>query len=358
MKWFKFYGQDFLTDPKMKALTIYEKMCWIVLLCMANAEEKDGIVENLSLFNLLFTADIEFDSPFWYESFKVLDRFENLEMIKKEKTHEAGDSTKDLYRIEILNFKKRQDTNLTNAERQAKFRERQSDDVTKVTKPRYKSNARIDKNRKEKNINTNTNLPPANSEPNGLNLLRKKIHSLKTALILIAFLFFPFSVHAETIVVRYSIKTANVKSSVTRSVSGSNKTLTSQTLPSLTSAHPKREQSAGEVPTITPIPKFLTDEGARTREIVLAHLAKYYSGDELIAADNILKKEAGYRYDAVNPDSGACGMVQFLPCSKLKCPLTADGIICQAQAFVGYIIDHGYGSPSKAWEHHLQVNWY
>ena len=102
----------------------------------------------------------------------------------------------------------------------------------------------------------------------------------------------------------------------------------------------------------TPFKKYLTEQGTKTREIVLAHLSQYYSGDDLIASDNILKKEAGYRYDAVN-EIGACGMVQAYPCEKLNCPLSEDGIICQIQFFIGYI-NRRYGSPSNAWKFHLE----
>jgi len=107
---------------------------------------------------------------------------------------------------------------------------------------------------------------------------------------------------------------------------------------------------------IEPINKYLTEQGAKTREIVLAHLSQYYTGDELIASDNILKKEAGYRYDAIN-EIGACGIVQALPCEKLNCPLTEEGIICQTQWFIGYL-NRRYGTPSNAWRHHLENNWY
>lgn len=111
-----------------------------------------------------------------------------------------------------------------------------------------------------------------------------------------------------------------------------------------------------EIGDIEPFNKYLTEQGIKTREIVLAHLSKYYSGNDLIASDNILKKEAGYRYDAIN-EIGACGIVQALPCEKLGCPLTEEGIICQTQWFIGYL-NRRYGSPTNAWKFHLENNWY
>jgi len=107
---------------------------------------------------------------------------------------------------------------------------------------------------------------------------------------------------------------------------------------------------------IIPFPKLLTPQGKKNREKALVYLSKYYQGDELIAADNILKKEAGYRYDAVN-EIGCAGMVQACPASKLGCPLTEDGILCQTQWFIGYL-NRRYGSPTQAWRFHLQNNYY
>ena len=121
----------------------------------------------------------------------------------------------------------------------------------------------------------------------------------------------------------------------------------------------KREKSFNRQATratLTPYPKFLTEKGAKTREKVLAHLSKYYEGQELLAADNILKKEAGYQYDIVN-SAGAGGLPQALPYTKMGCPLTEEGIECQTQWFIGYV-NRRYGTPLEAWNFHLKNNWY
>ena len=109
-------------------------------------------------------------------------------------------------------------------------------------------------------------------------------------------------------------------------------------------------------PTLPPFRKYLTIDASKTREKVLAMAKRYYSGDQLIAFDNILKKEAGYRVDAVN-EIGACGMGQANPCSKMNCPLDESGIECQFQWIVGYI-NRRYGDPLTAWNFHLENNWY
>jgi len=104
-------------------------------------------------------------------------------------------------------------------------------------------------------------------------------------------------------------------------------------------------------------PKFLTEQAVGTRKRVMAYLSKYYEGNELIAFDNLIKKESGYRYDAVNADSGACGMPQSLPCTKMGCSLDESGEMCQIEWMRNYI-ENRYGSPMEALRFHELNNWY
>ena len=108
---------------------------------------------------------------------------------------------------------------------------------------------------------------------------------------------------------------------------------------------------------ISSFPKYLTDNGAKNREQVLAWASQKYSGDELVALDNIFKKEAGYRPDAIN-EIGACGIGQALPCEKMGCPLDQSGLECQFNWVVKYIENRYQGSPIIAWNFHLKNNWY
>ncbi len=43
MKWFKFYGQDYLSDPKMLSLSSAERSCWITLLCYSSVNDNGMI---------------------------------------------------------------------------------------------------------------------------------------------------------------------------------------------------------------------------------------------------------------------------------------------------------------------------
>ena len=130
-QWFKFYGGEYLSDPKIERLTPAERSCWITLLAMASMEDI-GRIEFLTIESLLNKSGIQLD-PYhpeeWERGLGVLQKFKNLRMIEDEE-----DGT-----IIIKNWTKRQETSLTNAERQARFREkRQSNEkvtgqVTSVT---------------------------------------------------------------------------------------------------------------------------------------------------------------------------------------------------------------------------------
>lgn len=143
--WFKFYGSEFLSDPKISALTAQERSCWMTLLCLASSSSSPGKIEFLTTEVLLKKSGVEFD-PYdtaeWDKCLGVLRVFERMKMITM-----SDDGV-----IEISNWVKRQETALTNAERQAKYRENKNsnkkvtDTVTKVTL----EEKRIDKNREEK----------------------------------------------------------------------------------------------------------------------------------------------------------------------------------------------------------------
>lgn len=66
----------------------------------------------------------------------------------------------------------------------------------------------------------------------------------------------------------------------------------------------------------------------------------------------IYMHESGNRTSAINPNSGACGLGQALPCSKMPCSL--QDYPCQDQFFTNYAINR-YGSWAGAaafWRSH------
>lgn len=141
-QWFKFYGNDFLMDPKMLRLTSAEKVCWITLLCLASNEDNDGLVTNVTSDALRAFARLQTDplrdTDEYREAGDVLKHFEELQMIE---VVDGG--------IYVKNFKKRQESHLTNAERQQRFRDKRNAKVTgHVTNVTEKN--RIEEKRKEK----------------------------------------------------------------------------------------------------------------------------------------------------------------------------------------------------------------
>ena len=172
-KWFKFYGQDYLTDPKMLSLTPAEKALWITLLCLASASSDEGTIKYVSEQKIMALTGIEPLDEEWKKCEGFLKKFEELSMIKTKKE-----------KITVINFTKRQEQQLSNAERQLRYRNKQKSNTKESNAsnaiPRHESNARIDKNRIDNNI------PPIVPQGDSEDLkkssrseeLRKKAHTL------------------------------------------------------------------------------------------------------------------------------------------------------------------------------------
>jgi len=116
---------------------------------------------------------------------------------------------------------------------------------------------------------------------------------------------------------------------------------------------PTKEPIQGQIEALT---KYLTDSGASNREKALAWIATKWQGDNLTAFDNIIKKESGYRADAVN-EIGAGGICQAYPSTKMPCKLADDDLMCQLEWCNNYIVNR-YGAPKNAWDFHLENNWF
>lgn len=143
-QWFKFYGAEYLSDPKMDRLSVQERSCWLTLLCMAS--QTNGLVKYISVEGLLNKSGVRFnpyDTTEWDNAQNVLKTFEQYEMILISKNGS----------VEIVNWEKRQETAMTVAERQAKYREnkKSNEKVTgRVTKVTLEEN-RIEESRVEDN---------------------------------------------------------------------------------------------------------------------------------------------------------------------------------------------------------------
>lgn len=112
--WFKFFGGEYLSDPKMLALGAGDRSCWITLLCYASVGDGDGVIRYLSEAQLMAQAGVNVNNTKeWNDAKGVLDRLQHFGMLQQSNGE-----------IIIKNWQKRQETYLTNAERQARYRNR------------------------------------------------------------------------------------------------------------------------------------------------------------------------------------------------------------------------------------------
>lgn len=87
----------------------------------------------------------------------------------------------------------------------------------------------------------------------------------------------------------------------------------------------------------------------------LAGKLKEAFGEEWRQASELVCRESSFNNEAINPTSGACGLFQALPCSKMKCEL--DDVDCQIAWGKDYI-ENRYKSVDKALAFHDEKGWY
>jgi len=147
MKWFKFYGQDFLTDSKLSALNPFQRLIWVVLLCVASQDDKKtGILKFLEESRLVELAGLNYEdmeSMYGTKRGVTLETFCNMGLVTRTDTET----------LHVTNYYKRQTQQSTSSERVAEWRARKKglhtikENVTNVTNVTLQSNGRIDKNR-------------------------------------------------------------------------------------------------------------------------------------------------------------------------------------------------------------------
>jgi len=119
MNWFKFYGQDWLTDVKLTRLDAIDRLCYLTLLCLASSSDEPGVIKDCDEAALIRLTQLEKDSfneDSEAEKAKgVLQRLHDNEMITRETDG----------RIIVVNFAKRQLKTLSGYERVKLYRERQ-----------------------------------------------------------------------------------------------------------------------------------------------------------------------------------------------------------------------------------------
>lgn len=116
--------------------------------------------------------------------------------------------------------------------------------------------------------------------------------------------------------------------------------------------------SVKEVITQEPV-KQVTVVGAKKAVNIPGNCGEWMSQAGITNSDAmwLIGKESGCNPGAVNRSSGACGIPQALPCSKLPCPLDATGAVCQINWMENYVRNR-YGSWEKARAFHASRGWY
>ncbi|GAA1836043.1 hypothetical protein [Agromyces salentinus] len=102
-----------------------------------------------------------------------------------------------------------------------------------------------------------------------------------------------------------------------------------------------------------------TPDGARATARALASSMYGWGEDQFQCLDSLWAKESGWSYTAYNGSSGATGIPQSLPGSKMATAGAdwATNAATQITWGLGYIAG-SYGSPCSAWSHSQSVNWY
>ncbi len=160
MKWFKFYGQDWLTDHKIIGLSLEDRLCYLTILCLV-ASSDDSVIRNCSEETILKLTQLPWDPT------RDDNAYDNAVGVIK-RLHDNGMITIDNNGdVTVRNFVKRQGENLTSYERVKKYRDKAkntkrplkykptSSNVTGVIKDNavnvINDTARIEENRIDKN---------------------------------------------------------------------------------------------------------------------------------------------------------------------------------------------------------------
>lgn len=102
-----------------------------------------------------------------------------------------------------------------------------------------------------------------------------------------------------------------------------------------------------------------TPAGAKANARSMASSGYGWGADQFSCLDTLWQKESGWNYAAYNKSSGATGIVQALPGSKMASAGAdwATNATTQISWGLTYIEDR-YGSPCSAMAHSRSVNWY
>lgn len=121
----------------------------------------------------------------------------------------------------------------------------------------------------------------------------------------------------------------------------------------------KSNSKSGGSSSVAPAPSFTPNPGSAQAYAQTAVAARGWSTADYNCLVSLWNKESGWRANANNPSSGAYGIPQALPGSKMA-SAGADwqtNANTQIEWGLGYISGR-YGTPCGAWGHSVANNWY
>jgi hypothetical protein len=102
-----------------------------------------------------------------------------------------------------------------------------------------------------------------------------------------------------------------------------------------------------------------TPDGARAQASDLMASTYGWGADQFQCLDSLWAKESGWNVNAYNASSGATGIPQALPGSKMATIAADWQTSARTQIIWGLdYISRSYGSPCSAWSHSQSMNWY
>ena len=108
---------------------------------------------------------------------------------------------------------------------------------------------------------------------------------------------------------------------------------------------------AAEAPASTPAPRQYTGDGNKEAWMAAAGIPQ----SDWWAVDSIVSRESSWNPNAVNPNGGACGLAQALPCSKLG-PNWSDPVVALKWQY-NYVTQR-YGGYAQAVAFWNANHWY
>jgi len=144
----------------------------------------------------------------------------------------------------------------------------------------------------------------------------------------------------------------------TNQIEGQNKTETTTTS-TISTTTKKATKKVVKTTKKTTAKKNKQNVATATRSEYESYAKSYgnYDDKQMSCLINLWNHESGWNPNSVNKSSGACGIPQALPCSKIKKVEGSNDWKAQIRWGIKYI-NYRYKNPCGAWKHFQSKHWY